>query len=137
MSQENVEVVEAANAALNRGDLESAWDSFAPDAEMQDLLSGPDQPTVVKGRAAIQEVWGLWMGAFDELRADVEQYVDAGDAVICASHWIGHGKASGISIDVRQFDVYELRDEQIVRATLGYKSKAEALEAVGLSEQAG
>ena len=67
MSQENVEIVKAANAALNSEDLESAWASFAPDAEMQDLLSGPDQPTVVKGRAAIREVWGLWMGAFDEL----------------------------------------------------------------------
>src|SRR5947207_10816201 len=92
MSQENVEILKAANAALNSGDLESAWASFAPDAEMQDLLSGPDQPTVVKGRAAIREVWGLWMGAFDELGADVEQYVDTGDAVICASHWIGHGR---------------------------------------------
>ena len=45
------------------------------------------------------------------------------------------GKASGNSIDVHQFDVYELRDEQIVRATLGYKSKAEAIEAVGPSAQ--
>ena len=44
-------------------------------------------------------------------------------------------RAPGIRLDVHQFDVYELRDEQIVRATLGYKSKAEALEAVGLSAQ--
>ena len=35
----------------------------------------------------------------------------------------------------RVVHVYELRDEQIVRATLGYKSKAEAIEAVGPSAQ--
>lgn len=39
-----------------------------------------------------------------------------------------------MSIDVRQFDVYEFRDGQIVRATLGLKSKGEALEAAGLAE---
>ena len=54
--------------------------------------------------------------------------------MIGAAHWQGRGKASGMSIDVRQFDVYELRDGQIVRATLGLKSKEEALEAAGLRE---
>jgi ketosteroid isomerase-like protein len=58
----------------------------------------------------------------------------SGDAVIGAVHWQGRGKASGVSIDVRQFDVYEFRDGQIVRATLALKSKEEALEALGLNE---
>ena len=39
-----------------------------------------------------------------------------------------------MSIDVRQFDVYEFRDGLIVRATLGLKSKDEAIEAAGHSE---
>ena len=36
----------------------------------------------------------------------------------------------GMSIDVRQFDVYEFRDRQVVRATLGLKSMEEALRSV-------
>ena len=51
-----------------------------------------------------------------------------------AIHWQGRGRASGMSIDVRQFDVYEFRGGLIVRATLGLKSKADALGAAGLSE---
>src|SRR4051794_15423187 len=135
MSQENVEIVKETNAALNGGDIDDALTHFAPDAEVRDLANGPDQPTLVRGTDQIREIWALWIEAFDELHADVEKFLEAGPSVICASHWIGRGKTSGMSIDGRQFDVYELHDGKIIRAILGCKSKGEALEAVGLSEQ--
>jgi ketosteroid isomerase-like protein len=134
MSQENVEIVKRCNAALNRGDVNAALEAFAPNATVRDLQSGPDQPTVVEGTEAMREVWALWLDAFAELQADVREFIEADDAVICDVHWAGRGKASGMTIDVDQFDVYEIADEAVVRATLGYKSKAEALEAVGLRE---
>ena len=134
MSQENVEIAKRANAAFNRGDVDAALERFAPDAELQDLLNAPDQSTTVKGLDAIRETWTLWIDAFDELRADINEYIDAGNTVIGAVHWHGQGKASGVSIDVRQFDVYEFRDGRIIRASLGFRSRAEALEAAGLSE---
>jgi ketosteroid isomerase-like protein len=135
MSQENVEVVKEMNAALNRGDIDDAMARYAPDAELRDLANGPDQPTLVRGTDQIREVWALWTAAFDELHADVEEFFDAGEAVVCASHWIGRGKTSGMSIDGRQFDVFECRDGKVIRAVFGCKSKAEALEAVGRREQ--
>jgi hypothetical protein len=52
---------------------------------------------------------------------------------VCKS-WSGHGKATGISVDSHQFDVYEFSDGKIVRATLGYRSRDDALEAAGLEE---
>ena len=134
MSQENVEIVKRANAALNAGDIDAALEDYAPDATVRDLLNGPDQPTVVEGIEAIRQVWSLWIEAFDELRADVQEFIDADNAVVCAIHWHGQGKLSGMSIDVDQFDVFEFGDGEIVHATLGYRSKGEALEAAGLSE---
>ena len=134
MSQENVEIAKRANAAFNRGDVDAALERFAPDAELQDLLNAPDQSTTVKGLDAIRETWTLWIDAFDELRADINEYIDAGSTVIGAVHWHGQGKASGVSIDVHQFDAYEFRDGRIIRASLGFRSRAEALEAAGLSE---
>ena len=132
MSQENVKIVRAMNATLNNGDLDGALTSFSPDAEVRDFANGPDQPTLIKGTDQMRQVWALWLEAFEELRADLEEVFDAGNAVVCKEHWIGRGTTSGMSIDVRQFDVFELRDGTIIRATLGYKSKEEALEA-GLS----
>jgi ketosteroid isomerase-like protein len=130
MSQENIEIAMRATAAFNRGNIDEALEFFSPDAELRDLANAPDQASVVKGIDAIREAWTLWSAAFDELRADIEEWTDAGDAVIGAVHWQGRGKASGMSIDVRQFDVYEFRAGQIVRATLGLKSMQEALRSV-------
>jgi ketosteroid isomerase-like protein len=129
MSQENVEIIRRGNAAFNTGDSEVLLEFCATDAELVDLANAPDQQAVVKGKGAIREAWALWTAAFDELRADIEEYTDAGDAVICATHWHGQGKASGISIDVRQFDRYEFQDGKVVRTTLGYATKDEAEEA--------
>jgi ketosteroid isomerase-like protein len=88
----------------------------------------------VEGVQAIRQNLSLWVAAFDNLRADIEEYIDAPNAVICAAHWQGQGRSSGISIDVHQFDLYEFREGKVVRAILGFRSKNDALEAAGLSE---
>jgi len=134
MSEENIEIVRRANSAFNSGDDNVLVEVYAPDAELRDLANAPDQASVVKGRVAIQEARDLWTSAFDEFRADVTEYTDAGDAVICAARWYGRGKGSGMSIDVNQFDLYVLRGGHIVSATLGFRSKEEALKAAGLQE---
>jgi ketosteroid isomerase-like protein len=134
MSEENVEATKRAVAALNRGDFDGVVESFAPDAVLQDLQNAPDQPVTVEGVEAIRQTLGLWADAFDKLQVDAEEYIDAPNAVICAAHWQGQGKTSGISIDVHQFDLYEFRDGKVVRAIVGFRSKNEALKAAGLRE---
>ena len=134
MSQENVKAARRANAAFNRGDFEGVGEVFASDAVLEDLQNAPDQPVTVEGGQAIRETLNLWADAFDELRVDIEEYIDGPNAVICAAHWQGQGKTSGISIDVHQFDLYEFRDGRVIRAVLGFRSRNEALEAAGLSE---
>jgi ketosteroid isomerase-like protein len=134
MSQENVEATKRAVAALNRGDFESVGELYAADAVLQDRQNAPDQPVEVEGVQSIRENLDLWAAAFDELRVDIEEYIDGPNAVICAAHWQGQGKTSGISIDVHQFDLYEFREGRVVRAVLGFRSKNEALEAAGLLE---
>jgi ketosteroid isomerase-like protein len=131
MSHENIEIAKQANAAFNAGDPDAYLRFFADDVELVDLASAPDQQSAVKGKEAIRKALALWTGAFDELQADIEEYTDVGDAVICAAHWHGQGKSSGISVDLRQFDLIEFRDGMAVRATLGYKTKEEALTAAG------
>jgi ketosteroid isomerase-like protein len=134
MSQENVEIVRRMYAGFNRGAHDAPMDLFSPDAELRDLQGAPDQPFTVRGAEAMRELLANWMAAFDELSVEVAEYIDAGDAVIAAAHWHGQGKASGLAVDHHQLDLLELREGKVVRATLGYRTKAEALEAAGLSE---
>ena len=134
MSQENVEVVLRANAAANSGDDAGAAEAWHPDAELRDLAHAVDTTQTVSGRDAVLALWSQWRETFDEFRAEIEETVDCGTHVICATRWVGKGSASGVTVDVSQVDVYELRDGKIVRATLAYPDKATALEAMGLSE---
>jgi ketosteroid isomerase-like protein len=134
MSQENVEATKRAVAALNRGDNGGVEELYSADAVVQDLQNAPDQPATAEGGQAIRQNLKLWAAAFDELRVDIDEYIDGPNTVICAAHWQGQGKTSGISIDVHQFDLYEFREGRVVRAVLGFRSKKEALEAAGLSE---
>lgn len=132
MSSENVEIGKRLNAAFNRGDIEAGLVFFAPDAEFRDLLGAADQQSPVRGIGGIREVLFLWSSAFDELRADVSEWIDAGDVLVVAAHWHGRGRSSETSIDSHQFDVYEFSGGTVVRATLGYRTRSEALRTDGL-----
>jgi ketosteroid isomerase-like protein len=127
----NVEIARRATASFNAGEVDAFLELFADDAELVDNANAPDQQRAIKGRDAIRAALALWEGAFDRLRAEVEEFTGVGDFVICQTHWIGEGKGSGISIDVRQFDLYEFREGKCVAATLGLKSKRDALTAAG------
>ena len=129
VSEENVELVRRANAALNRGDIEGALSNYTEGAEIRDLRSAPDQPLIASGKEAIMAIWGEWNAAFQELRADIDEWIEAGDCVIVHVHWRGTGRESGLAIDTRQYDLFEVREGRIVRGVLGYASKAEALDA--------
>lgn len=134
MSKQNIEILAHANDALNRGDVDAQMEVFAPDAELRDLANAPDQPTVIKGIAAIRETLLLWTAELEEFRAEVEEWIDADDVVIGRVHWHGRGKASGVSVDQRQFDLYELRDGKVVRAILGFETREDALAAAGAAD---
>jgi ketosteroid isomerase-like protein len=135
MSQENLEIVRRANDAFNRGDFARFAESVHPDIEVRDLAHAADAPETLRGAQALPSLVSEWRESFDEFRAEIGEYIDAGDHVVCVTRWTGRGKASGAVVDVAQVDVYELREGKIIRATLAYPDKATALEALGLSEQ--
>ena len=134
MSQENVEVVRRGSEAFNSGDPSLFEESWHPDVEFLDLANAADAPPLLEGRAALVALWSDWQEAFEEFRAEVSEFVDAGAWVLCVTRWVGRGRSSALAIDVSQVDAYKVRDGQIVRAILAYPDKATALEAVGLSE---
>jgi ketosteroid isomerase-like protein len=126
---DNVKLAKRLNAAFNEGDVDAWLELTAPDAEMRDLANAPDQAESIKGKDAIRKAADLWADAFDELRAEICEYTPVGDCVVLDAHWIGTGKGSGISIDLRQFDLYEFRDGKWISAVIGLPSKEVAVKA--------
>src|SRR3954447_3203879 len=118
MSHENVELIRRANGFGNSGDYESFFDLFDANIEFRDLQHAPDLPEVVEGLDAFRRMAANWTQVYDEFRAEILEYIDAGPWVLCDSRWYGRGKGSNVEIDLRAVDAYEVRDDKIVRAVI-------------------
>ena len=133
MSQ-NVEIVRSFMASPNAGDWDAMFAWFAPNVELRDLAHAPDVPEVLKGPEAIRRVVDGWIETYDEFRTEVYAYVDADPWVICDTRWYGKGKGSGMPIEQRVADAYEVKDGKIAGAIMSNPDVATALEAVRLAE---
>jgi ketosteroid isomerase-like protein len=132
MSQENLEIVRAANAAFNAHDTER-WLSFAlPEVEFVDHGGAVAEETA-SGHEDIRRLAEGWFETFPDFHAAIDEYIDVGDRVVCVTHWQGTGAGSGLSYSQHAAEIYTLREGKIVHAELGFADKAEALKAAGLS----
>ena len=131
MSQENVEVLKAAFEAYSRGNLD-AWAATAdPDIEWHVLPEATD-PGPHRGREVILERGKLWRLMFG-IRVEVFEYIDAGDYVIAPVRLRGQVPGSDDELALDEVYVSKFRNGKIVELR-EYRTKAEALEAAGLSE---
>jgi ketosteroid isomerase-like protein len=138
MSQENVERIRRGYEAFNRGDLAGAAKDFDPSFEWRISLQLPDSPPdeTYRGPEDIIRFWETWRAAFDDFRIELEEIIDAGDHVIVFARVRGRGVGSGADVETPTFpQVWTLgHDGRPVRVEM-YPGRAEALEAVGLSER--
>jgi ketosteroid isomerase-like protein len=130
VSDENVETLRRSNAAFNRGDRDAAFADYHPEVDWRDLQPAPDSPELLHGVAAVEEYWALWTEAFDDVSAEVEEYIDAGSCVLTVTHWRAKGRGTGLVVDLKTVDVFEFADGKIARATMSYADKDSALEAI-------
>jgi uncharacterized protein (TIGR02246 family) len=64
--------------AWNRGDVEAWAGFFAPDT----VWDGAQTPGTLEGVDAIRAMAEVWLGAYEELRSEVEQLQDLGGGVV-------------------------------------------------------
>ena len=131
---ENVEIVRRAQALFNAGDFEAVFAVVHPDVEFRDLQNAPDLPEALRGRDSLLHALGQWLDAYDELKVEVEDYIDADPWVIADVRWHGKGRGSDLSVDVRQADVCKVQDGMIVEWVIGYPDMETAIEAVGRAD---
>ena len=70
---------------------------------------------------------------FDDPHIEVHELIDAGDQVFASTTMRGLGKQSGVETNWGVCQVWTMQDRTAVRGQ-GFPSRADALEAVGLSE---
>lgn len=78
--------------------------------------------------------WFLgWLGTWDTYTAAAEELIDAGDRVVVVHHEWRRGKGSGVEVESRSANVFDLRDGKVVRRR-PFADREAALDAVGLRE---
>jgi ketosteroid isomerase-like protein len=132
MSQENVETIRGISEAFSRDDPQAALAWLAQDVEWHDF---PDQPDaeVHHGHQAFLAAFEQFFAELDEYRVDLDETIDRGEQIVVFARIIGRGRGSGARFEQRVFGVSTVRNRLVVRA-VWFRTRAEALEAVGLSE---
>ena len=116
MSQENVEIVQRGYERFNDGNIEGFLDLCGPEFEFRDL---PDLPAsgVFVGHSAIRGWWTQLFDAFDGLRFEAEEFIDAGDRILVPTHGTGRGKSSGALVEIHFSNVWTLSDGKLTGCT--------------------
>jgi len=126
MSQQKVDTVRRWITALNAADRGELLPLVHPEIEWRDRMHAPDVPEVLHGVEALEHLASQWEAAYDSLTAEVLEYIDADPWVICVSLWRAESKGSGIEVEVRSVDAYEIENGRIRRSWGGF-SDLEAL----------
>jgi ketosteroid isomerase-like protein len=140
MSQENVEIVRAMLVATGPETDRDEWleEFFDPEIEWQDTPTYPSAG-VHYGHDALRRHAAEYEDAWDDWGIEIEDIRAADDRVVARIRYLGVGKQSGAPITgglrtPATGAVFELRAGRI-RRVQQFVTHAEALEAVGLSEQ--
>jgi hypothetical protein len=131
MSQESVEIVRAGYQWFNRTH-ELDVDAVHPSIEWQTRDDLPDSGTH-RGYAGVAQLFSSWVEAFEDLRVDPEELIDADDFVVAVVRLRGRVRGSGQTVEMEETHVWRHLDGKATEVR-EYQTKAEALEAVGLAE---
>lgn len=137
MSHENVEALRAGLSLWEQqGHSPDVFgtDAFDPQIEW-DITAHPlpDWPNTGRGREELQRHMTNYVSGWREYRTEIRELVDAGDEVVVVLHeWVAM-RGSDVILERDLHGVWTIRNGVIVRLRV-FRTEAEALEAVGLSD---
>ena len=129
------QVLEAFNAALERGDPGAIFDleTVADDLDWRPFPGLPGMPQSYQGREGFVEFMLTWTEGFEDWSLEYERLMEApDDRVAGLLHQSATGKESGAPVELHFAAVYELKDGRVIRVR-NFPNAAQALEAAGLS----
>ena len=111
----SVELVRSLYDDFARGDFEAALGKLDEDVQWGAPPDVPDQPEPFRGRQGVIEGFTRFMGAWEQLDAEVEECTAVGDAVLVVTRWVGRSRGTGIEVEQRHGQLFEFRDGRVVR----------------------
>jgi ketosteroid isomerase-like protein len=132
MSRRNIELVESAFDAWNRGAIGEFADHVSEDVAWLEVSGRPEaEGSELFGRDRMRESLESLFEAWESYRLELERIEEVGERVVAIVREIARGRVSGVQIDGRWGYVITVEEEQIVRIE-AYRDAALALRAMGL-----
>jgi ketosteroid isomerase-like protein len=136
MSQQNVEVVRAGFEAFNSGGIARILAFAHPEFEAVVPPELSAEPDIYRGHDGIRRYFESFQDAMDEIRFEPVRFWEAGSSVVVDVRITAKGRQTAIPVVQRIGQVWRIRDGRAL-SVHSYVSTEEALEAVGLAEEAG
>ena len=133
MSEENVEVVQASFCAMGRGDLEGLIELYDRDIQFLPLTGTQVESGGYHGHEGVREYFAEVAPIWEELRPYAVNVETTGNDVVVLGGCAVRGRGSQVEHDSPMAWVITVRNGKIT-SHRGYRTSAEALEAVGLTE---
>ena len=131
MSQENVEIVQAALEAWNAGDMDALRELYDPNVIVRMPDDWPEPGPFVGREAVMRQVEQLRDTWDADTLEPISDFIDVGDRVAVRYVWRGEGR--GPESNMESTHVFTVRKGRIVGVEF-FWDHAEALETLGLSE---
>jgi len=138
MSAENVAIVRRLYDAVACRDSATVLAIYHPDLEWdhtrnESVVGLMGGQSVWRGHEGLRQWSREWYEAWENVDAQLEDLIDAGERVVAVLNYRGRGLASGIEVEFsRMAGIFTLSEGRVVRAAW-FRSREEALEAAGLA----
>ena len=112
MENENEAIVRAGIDAWNEDDWEFIEEQWVEEPSITAPEGWPEAGDF-HGRDAVIGQFERLKAAWSDERIEVTAIESAGDRVLVAARWLGHGESSGLELDMRVWNVYTLVEGKI------------------------
>ena len=133
MSRENVEVARLTFEAIGRWDLDALLRLYDPGIEFLPLTGTRVESGGYIGHSGVREYFEEATQIWEELRPHADDVRTVGDHVVVLGGCAVRGRGSGAESDSPMAWVLTVRGGRVT-SHRGYRTREEALDAVGLSE---
>ena len=130
MSQENVEILNNAFAAINRSDLSGLLSLTDSEVEFHSLIAEAEGQTY-RGHDGVREWWEQVKGALGGLRFEAEAIRSEGEWAVVKV--LVTSRIDDVAVPQRMWQASRARNGKAIWWGI-YRTEGEALEAAGLSE---
>jgi ketosteroid isomerase-like protein len=117
------------------GEMAAALEPFVePEFEIE--MIGPEyqpQRLAYRGLDGYVEAWRDWLAPYESYRAELEEFVDAGDRVVLLVRQVGRTKGPSVPIEAESAVVFVFRAGKLARLEF-HLDRERARKAAGLSE---